>query len=265
MAKNKLAVVPKSNLAVPREEEPWEKALREKARVARAAETLGVPRISHSSGVLTLNEKRVEGNRLQVVILGIVYAKQWFKERYVQGASDTPGCYAFGKESDKGLIPHAQVPEKQSESCDTCEHNQFNTAEVGRGKRCSDVRRLLVLLATDLQKDGEEETNKAIAKAQHYQITVPAGSLKGFGKFLAGLNGVTPHGAMEEAITEITCTGNPGKAYTVDFTYLDTVPAQAMPALMKRGEAAWDLLSQPFPVIAHDAPKAPVKGQGRRR
>lgn len=265
MAGKALAKIPPKNLAVPREEEDWEKKLREKAKAARAAETLGVPRISHDSGVLMIDGKRLEGNRVSVVPLGIVYAKQWFENDYVKGVAATPGCYAFGRDGDKGLIPHQQVPKKQADACDGCEHNKFNTAKVGRGKRCSDVRRILVLLAADLQKDGDEEVNKAIAKAQHYQITIPSGSLKPFGEYLAGLRGLTPHDAMEETITEITTEANPGRAYTVNLTYRDTVPRQAMPALVKRGEAVWDLLTQPFPVIEPDEPKAPVKGQGKRR
>jgi hypothetical protein len=167
--------------------------------------------------------------------------------------------------SDKGLTPHPAAPDKQAESCDTCPHNVFGTAEMGRGKRCSDKRRIAFILAADLAKNGDAETAKAIAKAQVYQIEVPPGSLRGFGVFLKALEETTSTGSMQEAIVEVSTEGVPGKAYTVNFTVLDRVPGEAMPFLLKRAEGIYEQLSQPFPIIEQEdaAPQTPVKGQAQ--
>lgn len=259
--------MPKANtkIAVPVQEPDWAKALREKAKQARAVETLGMPRVTHASSVLMIDGQKVKDNKLLVIPIGIAYAKTYFKGKYVQGASDTPGCYAFGAESDKGLHPHPQAPDKQAPDCDTCEHNKFGTAELGRGKRCSDKRRVAFILAADLAKDGEAEVAKAVAKALIYQIEVPPGSLRGFGTFLKSLEDATVYGSIQEAVVQISTENVAGKAYTVNFEFMDRVPAQAMPYLLKRAEGVYEQLSQPFPVIEQEdkAPAKPVKGQRR--
>jgi hypothetical protein len=268
MTKGKELAKKEANLpATPPVEEEWERKLKDKARAQKSAETLGVPRITHKGSVLAIEGKKVADKVIRCIVIGLVYAKQWFEHEYEQGSKDTPGCYAFGLESDKGLHPHVAAPLKQADACDGCAHNKFGTALKGKGKRCSDVRRLLVLLADDIAKDGEEETNKAIAKAQQYQISIPSGSLKGFGLYLKSLDAVTPHGSIHEAITEISTEGSESGAYTVNLRFLAEVPRKAMPALLKRGEPAFDLLSQPFPIIEQEEKQdtKPVKGQGKRR
>jgi hypothetical protein len=164
------------------------------------------------------------------------------------------------------MIPFPSVPSKQAEACDQCQHNVFGTAERGRGKRCGDRRKVLFLLADDLQKQGQEELERAIKKAPHYQLSVPGGSLKGFGNFLGSLVDLTPNGSLQEAVVEITTEPNQYGAYTIEFRFLDVVPREAMPFLLKRGEATFDLLARAFPVIEHDEEaKKPVKGQANQQ
>lgn len=259
-------------LAVPRVEEDWEVKLREQARNEKSSVTVGVTRLLHGGGVLTIDGKKLDKNTARVICLGVVYAKEWYKEVYTPGASDTPGCYAFARKEDptpkqhSGLVPHAAVPDKQADQCDGCQHNAFGTARVGRGKACSDKVRMLFIMADDLQKQGDAEVNKAILKAPHYQVSVPAGSLRNFSDFLGTLAEVTPHGNIREAIFGISAEGVQNKAYALTFEFLDVVPREAMGALLKRGESAYDLLAQPFPVLAEQEEKStkPVKGQVSR-
>ncbi len=200
--------------------------------------------------------------------IGLVYAKEWYEKEYTQGSQATPGCYAFGAVSDKGLVPHSAAALKQAPQCDGCPHNAFGTADKGRGKRCADKRRILFLLADDLARAGEkpspEEISRVVAKATAYQITIPPGSLRGFGSFLSSLKDVTPHEDLTEAIVEITTVPSPNGAFTIECAFLDVVPRSHMPALLKRGQSAYELLAQPFPVIEQEEVK-PVKGQGTRR
>lgn len=252
----------------------WQEALRNQARQARAVETLGVPRITYKGGILTIDGKKVvdaDGrNRLRIVPLAIVYGKEYYENSYEQGSTDTPVCYAFAQGGDKGMVPHAAAPKKQSEGCDTCPHNAFGTAERGRGKRCGDKRKLLVLLADDLSRAGsaktEDDFRMVVKKAQHYQIAVPGGSLKKFGQFLVGLNEVTTTGSILEAVVSVHCEPSPTGAFTVEFEFEDRVPPLAMPALLERGKNAFELLNVPFPVIAHEEQDTkPVKGQSQTK
>lgn len=258
----KLKVVP------PQQKEAWEEELAAKAKAARAQETLGVMRLTHRGGILQIDGKRVENNRLALICLGVVYAKEWQENEYTDGAKDTPGCYAFSLTGDRGLHPHEAAPKKQAADCDSCQWNKFGTAIKGRGKRCSDRRRLLFIAASDLSKLGDKTLEQGIAKATHYTTSVPPGSLKNYGAYLRDLGDKTPNGSILEAITELSAEGSPTGAYVLTFNHLGNVPREAMPFLMKRGAEAPELLMQPFPVIEQEAvqPKdnKPVKGQGKK-
>lgn len=261
----------KTNLKVvpPQQKEAWEEELAAKAKAARAQETLGVMRLTHKGGVLQIDGKKVEGNRLALICLGVVYAKEWQENEYEAGSKDTPGCYAFSVTGDRGLVPHPAAPKKQAESCDVCPHNKFGTALKGRGKRCSDRRRLLFIAASDLANLGTKTLEQGIAKATHYTTSVPPGSLKNYGVYLKSIEELTPNGSLFEAITELSAEGSPTGAYVLTFNHLGNVPREAMPFLLKRGAGAPELLMQPFPVIEQEAVKLqdnrPVKGQGKKR
>lgn len=261
----------KTNLKVvpPQQKEAWEEELAAKAKDEKAVETLGVPRLTHSGGILQIGDKRVDGNRLAIIVVAVVYMKQWQEFEYVKGSKDTPGCYSFSLTGDKGLVPHAAVPKKQHDNCDTCQHNAFGTADKGRGKRCQDRRALLFVAASDLEKFKDKGLEAGLAKAPLYQVSVPPGSLKTYGRYLKDLTDQTPNGNIREAITELSTEGLPGGAYALTFSFLGQVPREAMPFLFQRGKSNVELLMQPFPVIEHEAVKPqdnrPVKGQGKKR
>lgn len=242
--------------AVPREKEQWEKDLENKARDQRSQETLGVPRVTHQGGVMQIDGKPVAEKFLRVIPLGYGFSKEFQEKEYTPGSKDTPVCFAFKSDSDKGMVPHPAAPKKQAEACDVCPHNKFGTALKGSGKRCQDRRRLLFILADDLQRDGLEETEKAILKAPHYMVSIPPGSLGEWGEYLKSLPSLTPNGAIEEAITKLYTENRPTGGHSVKFEFLDVVPRAAMPALLKRGQSTWGLVSQPFPQMESAEEKA---------
>jgi hypothetical protein len=257
-------------LAVPVIEEDWERQMRERAKDVKSALTVGVPRISHKGGVLTIDKNRVKDNRLAVVVLGMTWVKEHYEHEYEEGSSDTPNCYAFGLK-ERGLVPFPNVPQKQADACDPCPHNQFNTATKGRGKRCQDKPRLLLLLAGDIAARGDQPVGSVIAKAQHYQISIPATSLAakgaegmGLNKYVGSLGENTDHGDLTEAITEIGTEPRKEGGYFVVLKFLGKTPREAMPYLAKRAANVSEFLAQPFPVIAkeeQDTNNKPVKGQ----
>lgn len=262
MAKTKTTAI-----AAPVEEAEWEKVLREKAKNVQSSLTVGVPQIKHQGSILSIDGDDIAGNKLALIILGMVWVKTYYEKEWVQGSKDTPLCYAFGI-SEKGLVPHEAVPQKQHDNCTTCPHNKFGTALKGKGKRCGDRPTLLVLLAADLEKKGDVEVQRAIQKAQHYQLQVPPGSIKILGAYASTLNDLTPHGDLSEAITEVSTQGRKGGGYSIIFNHLGNVPKEAMPYIVKRSEGVFETVARPFPVIeAEEAPEPPkpIKGQGKKR
>ena len=268
MAKKETAIVkrPGATLATPRVEEDWEKKLREQARGDKAKFVSGVPRISvdvDKSGNLTFV---ADGNEIgqEIVVAGIevAWSKQYYANPFVKGVSSTPDCYALGAE-EKGLFAHPNAPDKQNlqqdgtSPCDGCQHNRFGTARVGRGKMCSDKPRLAVILFHDVE--GKDE--KAVRKANVYQLDIPSASIGNFSEFLGTLPDLTPHNNFREAFIKVRCQMRPGaKGHELKFEHVGLVPAVAMPVILARGPTAYEQMTQPFPVMEKEDTK-PVKGQ----
>jgi hypothetical protein len=262
-------------LATPRVEEPWEAKLREQARADKAKFASGIQRITvdvDKKGNLTFKANDNElGQEIIFAALETAHSKQFYEAPYVKGQSATPDCYALGQ-SDVGLFAHPNSPHKQNlqpdgtSPCDGCQHNRFGTARVGKGKRCSDKPRLAVILAHDVE--GKDEAT--LRKVGVYQLDIPAASIANFGGFLSTLPDLTPHGNYREALIRARCQMRPGaKGHELKFEYAGTVPPSAMPVILARGPAAYEQMTQPFPVLEQDGgaqeEAAPIKGQGQRQ
>lgn len=249
MAKAKaVALVTQRNTALATPQEDWEIALAAKAKSEQAAEITGVPRITHRNGILKIDDKKVDGNVLRCVIVTYGFTKQYFKEAFDQeNPSATPGCYAFAGAApgaEAAMKPHEAAPDKQSAECTGCPHNVFGTAEKGRGKRCSDTRRLLLLVETS--------DPSSVVKAQVRQISVPTGSLKLWGAYQKAIKEVSPYG-VRGVITEISTeegSEHGSKApYVLTFKATDRLEKDFIRAVVAKAEQVEPDLSTPFPVL----------------
>lgn len=75
-------------------------------------------------------------------------AKTYYEKKYSPGSNEKPDCY-----SNDGVEPAADARLPQSKKCATCPHNQWGSRisdEGKKGKSCSDVKRLAVASATQL-------------------------------------------------------------------------------------------------------------------
>jgi len=89
-------------------------------------------------------------------------SKTYYPNGFEEGAAEKPTCY-----SNDGIAPGADAAEPQSSKCATCPHNQFGsriTESGGKGKACSDFRRMAISTAN--------------APDEAMLIRVPAASLK---------------------------------------------------------------------------------------
>lgn len=231
--------------------EDWEIALAAKAKDQKASEITGVPRITHRGGILKIDDKKVEGNKLPCVVVTYGLTKQFYAEGFDPDApSATPVCYAFASAApgaEGQMKPHEQAPEKQHDQCVGCQHNKFGTAEKGRGKRCSDTRKLLVLVGTN---DPEN-----VSKATVRQISVPPGSLKNWGNYLKSLDDTTPYGPAG-VVTEITTEPSDNGGYYLCFKAIDRLAKDFVKAVYAKAAQVESELSTPFPVLEANEPKA---------
>lgn len=68
-------------------------------------------------------------------------AKVFYMKGYDPESSEKqkPDCY-----SNDGVAPASDATNAQSKKCATCTHNQFGSARMGKGKACSDSKRLAI-------------------------------------------------------------------------------------------------------------------------
>lgn len=104
---------------------------------------------------------------VQILKANPALAKVYYENGYEEGSAEKPTCY-----SNDSIAPAADAAEPQSKKCATCAHNQWGsriTDSGGKGKACSDSRRI------------------AIAAPGHINepmlLRVPAASLKTLAQF----------------------------------------------------------------------------------
>jgi hypothetical protein len=142
----------------------WEQEMAEAAVAQGSTETFeggGFKAISLRSGILSVDDNAVEGNELRVIILSSVHENQLYDGDYDPDVKSTPICYAFGVSSDD-MVPHESAPEPQHQNCEECPHNQWGSAEKGKGKACKNVRRLICI--TEDALESEDALNDAEAR-----------------------------------------------------------------------------------------------------
>jgi hypothetical protein len=242
--------------------EDWEITLAEKTKNEVATEVLGVPRITHKGGLLKIDGNKVEGNKLNIVIVAYGLSKTFYEGEYDPNAEgQTPDCYAFGSAepgAEGKMTPHEQAPNKVCDSCAACAHNRFGTAKKGNGKRCSDKRRVLCIV--------EVKDEDSIQKAQVRQFEIPPGSLRNWGNYLKGLKEVTASGNVRTVVTEFSAEPGEKGAHVLTFKPVGRLSKDlALAALAKGQEVETDLFA-PFPTIQKtEAPKRSAKASAKVR
>lgn len=253
MAKTKkdaLAVKKTTSADLAKPMEDWEQELALLAKDEVSKETLGTPRISHQGGIIKIDGKSVDGNKLRVAVIDYAFSKTYYEGAFDPSTPQTPVCYAFGRE-EKGMVPHDQAPKKQHADCAGCEWNRFGTAERGRGKRCKDERRVMCIVEVD-----DEES---IAGAEVRQFNIPPGSLKNWGTYLNTIKEVTPSGNVRAVLTEVS-TEPSGGAHALTFKPIAKLVKEQVMAIMHKKGAVEANLFAPYPNIEQEEKPAPRKG-----
>lgn len=100
--------------------------------------------------------------------------KIFYQDGYEEGSAAAPDCY-----STNGVTPDPGALKKQCTTCAVCPKNAWNSGKNGRGKACSDSRRLAVVPQLDLKNEMFEGA---------MLLRVPAaslGDLADYGKVLS--------------------------------------------------------------------------------
>lgn len=165
----------------------WEQEMKTAAVKHAEAEKSwgGLKRIGTTGGIMTVDDERVEGNSLDVVVLGSVHLNEYYNTAYDAQRRTVPTCYAIGDETlddpEASMAPTDDVEDKQGDDnglCTNCWANAMGSANTGRGKACRNSRRLVVMTEDNL------ESADALEAAEERTLGIPVTSVRAWVKYV---------------------------------------------------------------------------------
>lgn len=244
------------------------------ASAAQEANVGGGQFISTRGGHLSFGGAPIKNDRLAAIVLDGVLLNTFYDSGYSEDDKRAPVCYAFGRDEDT-MAPHPEAEQPQSEGCAACPQNQYGTASTGRGKACTNRRRLAVIAAGDLDDSGnltaiDDPTQVQDAEVALLQLAPT--SLKGYAKWVKGLASGAAPGCEGKKLPPfaVFCEigiGQGPKGYVVTFETIGPVPGNLLQAVIARHKQVREEIIFPFQRVEaapQPAPKAAAKPRAVR-
>lgn len=207
--------------------------------------------LSTKGGILTIDDERMPGNQVCVIIMDALLENTAYAGKYDPDNRAPPVCYAFGRlDEQKDMAPHESMekfPEyfvPQSDSCSTCPLNEYGSADTGRGKACQNRVRLALLPAGFYDFKGKSKTEFELEYFQdpdHFKtadiayLKLPVTSGKNYFKFVsdvAASHRRPPYGVIARVYLE----QDESNQFKVCFEMLEEVPDELAEIVMTRHE-----------------------------
>lgn len=246
------------------------KQLQEQAEAAANMER-GAPMgrsFSFKGGQMVFDGAPVKDNEVVVIIAGAVIAKTFYEGDYDPDNPEAPVCFAFDTDPDNLAPIPENVADLQNDVCATCQWNQFGSADRGKGKACKDARRLALLPAGTIQRNGDielVEDAKELAKAELGFAILPPTSLTPYATFVrqvANTMKMPPHGVY----AVMKCNPDPKNQFVISWEVIDVVPEKLLATIMERHDEAQKALVQPYTYPTEeerDQRRSQAKGRGK--
>lgn len=244
----------------------------EKQAEAAANMERGAPmgrNFSFKGGQMVFDGAPIKDNEVVVIIAGAVIEKAFYEGAYDPDQPEAPVCFAFDTDPDN-LAPNPDdVADLQNDICATCKWNEFGSADRGKGKACKDVRRLALIPAGTVAKNGDLELNEnsgELEKAEFGFAKLPPTSLTPFAAFVRQVANTMkrpPHGVY----ALMKCVPDAKNQFTIQWEAVDLVGGKALGAVMRRHDEAMKALVQPYtyPTDEERAERGKKKKGGRGR
>lgn len=201
--------------------------------------------ISIRNGTMSVGDQPIPANQFAAVILDAVRLNTYYPGNFNPNSIEPPRCFAIGR-NDAELAPHPDMQKDleffkpQAATCNACPMNEFGSGSNGKGKACTNRRRLLMLLAGTYKQTPQGLIMEPRMDPSHYSTTpfltmhLPPTSLKGWGEFVrrTAADYQRPFSAL---VTRVFLTTHPthGKEM-VSFEALGPTPDEWFQTLMPR-------------------------------
>lgn len=262
--------------------EKYQKRLAAKAETAASEEKTGGNFITTRGGILKYGEEELPGNEMLVVILDSIHENTFYPDKFDPDVMLPPLCFAFGR-VEKDLQPHDNVPDPdddeaedsffklQSEWCSDCPHAEWGSADTGRGKACTNRRRLAVIPAGRFTQTGRKKSEtemEVFDDPDHFRdadiafLKLPVTSTKAWSKYVHKLN--KEHQVPPFAVlTHVYIESHPTKQFEFFFEEVEVIDdPDLLEILFARNEEAMKLIEQPYTEPTDEEAEQP-KAKGR--
>lgn len=234
---------------------------------------------SMQAGVLQFDEVPLPGNQMAVIIPSWCLENVFYDSAYDPNNRTPPLCFAFCKNPDEkdemGPDPaHLEddVFEQQSDLCKDCDQNQWGSARQGRGKACSNRRRLAVLPAGTYVSAGRNggydleliDDEDHFRTAEEAFLKVPVMSGKGFDAYVKDV-AEQLRKPLFAVYTRIYLTPDPKSQFKVNFELIEPVDDALIPVLMERYRKSHEEINFPYTPFEEEEEPAPKKTGARKK
>ena len=249
----------------------WDEELAREAAAAAATEANagGSEFFSLKAGVLSFGGNNLDGNQMAAVIVDSTFENVYYEGDYDPDNPQPPMCFAFARDESE-LAPHPTVVEAgnaQHETCKGCPHNEWGSADKGRGKACRNTRRLALLPAGTFKGPHKDQLEVAdedyFEKAPFGMLRLPVTSVKPYANFVKQVAGVLRRPPYS-IITRIHVVPDAKTQFQVQFEPLLNLSNSMLPIIKQRREEAGLQIANPYPIAEEVEGATPPPKRGAR-
>lgn len=208
------------------------RAAKAKAQTARMPSGGGVQGLSFRGGKMSWAGQDV-GNLTSVIILAWIPERTYYDRPYNADDKSPPTCYSYGEDT-----PHPKAHQPQAKDCEGCIHNEWSSANVGKGKACKEGARLILIPADTEDFEAVQLTTARVSTLNAKYLVDYVNALD------------ARKTSVERVVTDLSCTPDPKSQYRLGFkatgVFKPTKGAatSAFLALLARADAE---ISKPYP------------------
>jgi hypothetical protein len=248
----------------------WRSELSSSAKAAVASEDTaasgGGRFFSTRAGQLAFDDAALPGNQMAVVILDSLMENVYYEGDFDPEQKSPPTCFGFGRDAStisvhEKVFEHSDVfspqcgpdggqPENPEYLCAECPMNQWGTASKGKGKACSNRRRLAIVPAGTYKPQGRGggfelelfDEEEPFRTADLAYLKLPVTSVKGFATYLKQVAEQFDR-PLWGVVTRVYLEPHPKYQFQVKFELLEVIEDDK-PAAQQRAKAGGGKLAK---------------------
>lgn len=226
----------------------WEEQLAAEARAVAKTERPSINKINFQSGVMTYMDNAIADNTLDCIILSHVQEHVFYREKWKKGVVKPPACFALALPGDK-MRPHEVVQDPPGAACDECPMFKWGSdLEGGRGKACSERRRLAIIPSPS-SIDQIQNGDMAV-------ISLPVMSVKNWANYVNRL-AATLQRPPWGVFTQVKLVPDSRSQFKVTFETLGVLDNEYLPHVQSRIQVATNALMTPYEMNPEEESEEP--------